>query len=155
MSRHIVGALGAAALIAVAATPAEAGKRDNTLKIAADQVPESIDSYFNNIRIGVIITHHVWDHLVYRDPKTNEYKGSLSTGWRWIDEKTLEFDLRQGVKFHNGEAFDADDVVHTVNFVTKPDSKITNPSNVNWMSGAEKISQYKVRILLKEPFPAA
>jgi peptide/nickel transport system substrate-binding protein len=155
MTRQLAGALCAAALIAVSATPADAGKRDNTLKIAADQVPESIDSYFNNIRIGVIITHHVWDHLVYRDPKTNEYKGSLSTGWRWIDDKTLEFDLRQGVKFHNGEAFDADDVVHTVNFVTKPENKITNPSNVNWMSGAEKVSQYKVRILLKEPFPAA
>ncbi len=155
MTSHLVGALCAAALIAVAAAPAYAGKRENTLKIAADQVPESIDSYFNNIRIGVIITHHVWDHLVYRDPKTNEYKGSLSTGWRWVDDKTLEFDLRQGVRFHNGEAFDADDVVHTVNFVTKPDSKITNPSNVNWMAGAEKVSQYKVRILLKEPFPAA
>jgi peptide/nickel transport system substrate-binding protein len=155
MTKHLVGALGAAVLMAVAAAPAEAGKRDNTLKIAADQVPESIDSYFNNIRIGVIITHHVWDHLVYRDPKTNEYKGSLSTGWRWVNDKTLEFDLRQGVKFHNGEAFDADDVVHTINFVTKPESKLSNPSNVNWMAGAEKVSQYKVRILLKEPFPAA
>ena len=155
MTKYLVGALCAAALMAVSATPADAGKRDNTLKIAADQVPESIDSYFNNIRIGVIITHHIWDHLVYRDPKTNEYKGSLSTGWRWIDEKTLEFDLRPGVKFHNGEVFDADDVVYTINFVTKPENKITNPSNVNWMSGAEKVSQHKVRILLKEPFPAA
>jgi peptide/nickel transport system substrate-binding protein len=155
MNRYLVGAVCAAAMTAIAAAPAAAGKRDNTLKIAADQVPESIDSYFNNIRIGVIITHHVWDHLVYRDPKTNEYKGALSTGWRWIDDKTLEFDLRHGVKFHNGEAFDADDVVHTINFVTKPENKLTNPSNVNWMSGAEKVSQYKVRILLKQPFPAA
>jgi peptide/nickel transport system substrate-binding protein len=82
MTRHLVGALCAAALMAVSATPADAGKRDNSLKIAADQVPESIDSYFNNIRIGVIITHMIWDHLVYRDPKTNEYKGGLATGWR-------------------------------------------------------------------------
>ena len=75
MTRLFVGALCAAATIAIAAAPADAGKRDNTLKFAADQVPESIDSYFNNIRTGVIITHHVWDHLIYRDPKTNEYKG--------------------------------------------------------------------------------
>jgi peptide/nickel transport system substrate-binding protein len=155
MTRYLVGALCAVALMAVSATPADAGKRDNSLKIAADQVPESIDSYFNNIRIGVIITHMIWDHLVYRDPKTNEYKGGLATGWRWIDDTTLEFDLRQGVKFHNGEPFDADDVVHTINFVTKPENKITNPSNVNWMAGAEKVDQYKARIKLKAPFPAA
>jgi peptide/nickel transport system substrate-binding protein len=154
MNKRIVGVLCAIAAIG-AAGPADAGKRDNTLKIAADQVPESIDSYFNNIRIGVIITHHVWDHLVYRDPKTNEYKGSLATGWRWVDDKTLEFDLRQGVTFHNGEPFDADDVIYTINFVTKPESKITNISNVNWMAGAEKVGPYKVRVLLKQPFPAA
>ena len=155
MHRNFVGALCAAAITAIAAAPAEAGKRDNTLKFAADQVPESIDSYFNNIRTGVIIAHHVWDHLIYRDPKTNEYKPSLATGWRWADEKTLEFELRQGVKFHNGEPFDADDVVHTINFITKPENKVTTASNVNWMAGAEKISQYKVRIALKKPFPAA
>jgi peptide/nickel transport system substrate-binding protein len=155
MNKRYLGAVCATAIALGLAMPAAAGKRDNSLKIAADQVPESIDSYFNNIRIGVIITHHVWDHLIYRDPKTNEYKGSLATGWKWVDDRTLEFDLRQGVKFHNGEPFDADDVVYTINFVTKPENKITNISNVNWMAGAEKLGPYKVRILLKQPFPAA
>jgi peptide/nickel transport system substrate-binding protein len=31
----------------------------------------------------------------------------LATGWRWLDDRTLEVTLRQGVKFHNGEVFDA------------------------------------------------
>jgi ABC-type transport system substrate-binding protein len=31
----------------------------------------------------------------------------LATGWRWVDDRTLEMTLRQGVKFHNGEPFDA------------------------------------------------
>ena len=56
----------------------------------------------------------------YRDPKTNEYKGQLATAWKQVDDKTLEFELRQGVKFHNGEEFDADDVVYTLNFVAEP-----------------------------------
>src|SRR5947207_1280284 len=88
-----------AAVIAVLAlgAPAEASKRANSLVFAADQVPESIDPYFNNVRIGFILAQHVWDHLVYRDPKTSEYKGELATAWRWIDDRTLEFDLRQGV----------------------------------------------------------
>lgn len=141
---------------AIAASPqAAAGKRDNTLKVAFDQVPESIDAYFNNIRAGVILAHHIWDHLVYRDPKTNEYKPSLATAWRQVNETTLEFDLRRGVKFHNGEPFDADDVVYTLNFVSKPENKSTTQQNVNWIAGADKIDQYKVRIRTKKPFPAA
>jgi peptide/nickel transport system substrate-binding protein len=147
-----------AALLAAVVTfahPAAAGKRDNTLNIAFDQVPESIDAYFNNLRGGVILAHHIWDHLVYRDPKTNEYKPSLATAWRWVNDTTLEFDLRRGVKFHNGEPFDADDVVYTLNFVSKPENKSTTQQNVNWIAGADKIDQYKIRIRTKKPFPAA
>ena len=126
----------AASLAAVAlalslgtAMPAHAGKKDNSIRLAANQVPESLDAYFNNVRIGVILAHHIWDHLVSRDPKTNEYKPSLATAWRWVDNQTLEFDLRKGVKFHNGEPFDADDVVYTLNFVSKPENKSTTQQN--------------------------
>jgi peptide/nickel transport system substrate-binding protein len=140
---------------ALAVTPALAGKRDNSLKFAYDQVPENVDPYFNNVRIGVIISQHVWDTLIYRDPKTNEYKGQLATAWKWIDDKTLEVELRKGVKFHNGEEFDADDVVYTLNFVSKPESKGTTPQNTDWISHVDKLDQYKVRIVTRRPFPAA
>jgi peptide/nickel transport system substrate-binding protein len=140
---------------ALAVTPALAGKRDNSLKFAYDQVPENVDPYFNNVRIGVIISQHVWDTLIYRDPKTNEYKGQLATAWKWIDDKTLEVELRKGVKFHNGEEFDADDVVYTLNFVSKPESKGTTPQNTDWISHVDKVDQYKVRIVTRRPFPAA
>ena len=146
-------ALLAAAL--AASQPAFAGAKDNSIRMAADQVPESIDAYYNNVRIGVILAHHIWDHLVYRDPKTNQYKPSLATAWRWVDDRTLEFDLRKGVKFHNGEPFDADDVVYTLNFVSKPENKSTTQQNVNWIAEAVKVDQYKVRIKLRKAFPAA
>ena len=32
----------------------------------------------------------------------------LATAWQWLDDRTLEMTLRQGVTFHNGEVFDAD-----------------------------------------------
>lgn len=153
--RKIVSGFVAAVAMIALSGPADAGKRNNTLVFAANQVPESIDAYFNNVRVGVILAHHIWDHLVYRDPKTNEYKGELATGWRWVDDKTLEFDLRQGVKFHNGEPFDADDVVYTLNFVAKPENKVVTQQNVNWIGNAEKVEQYKIRVHLKKPFPAA
>lgn len=144
-----------AGALMLASPGAQAGKKDNTLRFAYDQVPESVDPYFNNVRIGVIISQLTWDTLIFRDPKTNEYTGSLAKSWKWIDDKTIEFELREGIKFHNGEAFDADDVVYTMNFVAKPENKVVNQANVNWIAGAEKIDKYKVRLKLKRTFPAA
>jgi peptide/nickel transport system substrate-binding protein len=132
-----------------------AQKASNTIRFAYDQVPENIDPFFNNVRIGVIIGQHVWDTLIYRDPASGEYKGQLATSWKWVDDKTLEMDLRQGVRFHNGQPFTADDVVYTFNFVSKPENKVVTQNNVDWIESAEKLDTYKVRIKLKRTFPAA
>jgi peptide/nickel transport system substrate-binding protein len=150
--RTRTAALLAAALMAV---PAHAGKKDNSIRFAYEQVLENADPYFNNQRAGVMIAHQVWDTLIHRDPKTNEYMGQLATAWKWIDDRTLELELRKGVKFHNDASFDADDVVYTLKFASNPENKATTQQNVNWIARVEKLDSYKVRIITKEPFPAA
>ena len=156
MSKRTVSRIAAlvAALVAVGGA-AEAAKKDNSLRFAYDQVLDNVDPYFNNVRLGVIISQTVWDTLIYRDPTTNEYKPQLATSWKWIDEKTLELELREGVKFHNGAPFTADDVVYTLNFVGDAANKVTAQQHVNWIEKAEKIDTFKVRIKTKRPFPAA
>jgi peptide/nickel transport system substrate-binding protein len=145
----MIAALFAASALA---TPALAGKRDNSIRFATDNVLNNADAYFNSVSTGDLFDDQVWDTLVYRDPKSGEFKGQLATAWRRIDDRTLEFDLRKGVKFHNGAAFDADDVVYTVNFVTKQNGVQTG-AYIEWLDHAEKVDQYKVRIVSKEPYP--
>ncbi len=53
------------------------------------------------------IVLNVFEHLIEID-KDGKLVPGLATGWRWLDDRTLEFKLRQGVKFHNGEVFDAE-----------------------------------------------
>jgi ABC-type transport system substrate-binding protein len=53
------------------------------------------------------ITFNVFEHLVELD-KDGQLVPRLATGWQWLDERTLEVTLRQGVTFHNGEVFDAE-----------------------------------------------
>jgi peptide/nickel transport system substrate-binding protein len=141
--------------VVASAGAAWADKANDTLRAAFTKELENVDSYFNSSREGVVLQRAVWDGLIYRDPVTNEYKGNLATSWEWIDDTTLEFELREGVTFHNGEAFNADDVVYTVNFVSKEENGVKTQRNVNWMDSAEKIDDYTVRIHLKEKFPAA
>jgi peptide/nickel transport system substrate-binding protein len=140
---------------ALTAAPAIAGKKNDTLNIAWDQPLDIADAYFNTSREGILAARMIWDQLIERDPDTFEYKAGLATAWRWIDDLTLELDLRQGVTFHNGQPFNADDVVYTFNFAVDPANKVLNMTNVGWMKSTEKIDPYKVRIHLKAPFPAA
>ncbi len=142
--------------LSVSATGAAlADKANDTLRVAYTKELENVDSYFNSSREGVVLQRAVWDGLIYRDPETNEYKGNLATSWEWIDDKTLELKLREGVKFHNGDDFDADDVVATVNFVANEENGVKTQRNVNWMESAEKIDNFTVRIKTKDVFPAA
>jgi peptide/nickel transport system substrate-binding protein len=147
-----------AGLIAMSAvgTTALAAKQDNSVIFAFDQTPPNVDPYFNNNQlIGVIVAAQIWDTLIYRNPETGAYEPGLATAWRWIDDRTLELDLRQGVRFHNGAEFDADDVVFTLNFVSRPENKAVNVALVRWIDHAEKLGKYRLRIVAKEPFPAA
>jgi ABC-type transport system substrate-binding protein len=60
-----------------------------------------------NRRNWVWITLNVMEHLVELDTD-GTLVPRLATSWRWLDDRTLEVKLRTGVKFHNGEVFNAD-----------------------------------------------
>lgn len=138
-----------------AATESQAGKSDDTLNFADAEELVAIDTYFNSDRIGIIMARLVWDTLFYRDPKTGAYQPMLAIGYKWVDDRTLDVELRQGVKFHNGDAFGADDVAGTFNYAIDPATKVKVRNNVSWMKQVEKLGPYKVRIHLVAPFPAA
>ena len=55
-----------------------------------------------------------------QEGKIDEILPDLATEWKLIDPSTLEFKLRQGVKFHNGEDFGAKDVKATMEYASQP-----------------------------------
>ncbi|BBK45329.1 ABC transporter substrate-binding protein [Allostella vacuolata] len=137
------------------AVPAAAQKAKDELRPIWRNVVPNVDSYYNGQRDGIVFAHHVWDHLIERDPDTFTYKPGLATEWKWVDEKTLDVQLRQDVKFHDGSAFGAEDVAHTFNFVADPANKALYQRNTNWIRTVEILDGYKVRIHLHRPFPPA
>ncbi|SFA73707.1 peptide/nickel transport system substrate-binding protein [Rhizobium sp. NFR07] len=147
--RRILGCATALVLLS-GALPAAAGPDDNSLVWASDSMPSSIDFYTHTIREGIVLGHHIWDTLIYRNNKTNEIEPHLAESFKWIDDTTLEFKLRQGIKFHDGSDFTADDVVGTVDYVTSH----TTVQSIFFLEGAEKVDDYTVRLKTKGVFPA-
>lgn len=132
-----------------------AGKSNNTLTWTTDRDLDVALPYYNNTREVVVMSYMGWDTLLFRNPKTFEYEPLLATSYKWVDTVTLEFDLRNDVTFHNGKKFSADDVVYTFNHVASEESGVLTRRNVNWIKNAERLGDYKVRINLLKPFPAA
>jgi peptide/nickel transport system substrate-binding protein len=147
------GALAAACVTLATAAPALAQKSADTLRITwRDAIPD-VDPYHNSQRTGMVVAFQAFDCLVYRDPTTLEIKPALATSWKQVDPTTIDFTLRQGVTFQNGDKFTADDVVYTINTIIH-DKQVAIPSYYTSIAGAEKIDDFHVRLKLNSVSPA-
>ncbi len=94
--KTLVAALITLAVMGLLASPATAGKKDDTLNVAWEKELPTLDYYFQNLREGIIVSRHIFDSLLYRDPETWDYKPLLAKSFKWVDELTIEAELREG-----------------------------------------------------------
>lgn len=99
------------------------------------------------------IQQNIFDTLIDLDREYKPTVPALATSWAYLDDVTLEVKLREGVTFHNGEPFTADDVVFTFERVLSS----TEPIGINsWVAGTldrvEKVDDYTVRFITPEPY---
>ena len=155
--KHAARFMAASAMAVMVTSAAVASPDDDSLVIAWGSTGpiEHVDNYVNTNRTGIWFSRMVWDQLIYREPKTFEYKPLLAKKLEALSPAVWRFELRQGVKFHNGEAFDADDVVYTLNWVSDPKNGVKVQRNVNWIKEARKVDQFTVDVEMKRPFPQA
>lgn len=135
------------------AGPVQAGKQDDTLNVAYSNEITTMDYYKEGPREGLTVGRLIYDNLLDKDPRTNEFKPALAQSWRQVDDKTLEFVIREGVKFHDGSTLTVDDVVYTLTAVTAPDYKVRWPISTEWIAKVEKVDGRTVRITMKAPGP--
>lgn len=149
-------ALGLGMILASGIPDAAAGKRANTLEVAFQRETDFVDRIHTDSRESATLSSAIYDTLLYQDPATGQVTGLLARSWTWVDEKTIDLDLREGVKFHNGDAFDADDVLYTVSFVIDPENKLRQQeSSFQFVKAVEKRGSHKVRLTLARPEPIA
>jgi ABC-type transport system substrate-binding protein len=137
---RLLGALAfAVALVAVPASGQE-------LKIAVAADVTSIDPHFFNLFPNNNVAEHIFDKLVQMDPDSKMIPG-LATSWKPIDDKTWEFKLRKGVKFHDGTELTADDVVFSIDRVPQvPNSPGPFSAYTKAIIAKEIVDPYTIRI---------
>ena len=98
---------------------------------------------------------HIYDPLVQRDWDM-KIQPNLAESWKIIDDITMEFKLRKGIKFSNGEPFNAAVVKYNFERVAglMPDAKKTlNARDYKSIKGVNIIDDYTVQIVTKHPDP--
>src|SRR4029434_10000708 len=96
---------------------------------------------------------HIYDRLLDRDAKTLKPRPMLATGWKIVNDTTWEFTLRQGVKFHNGEPFNAASVKATMDYIKDPANKTHYAPRWAQVKDVQVVNDYTVRFITEKPWP--
>ncbi|MGA2548754.1 MAG: ABC transporter substrate-binding protein [Burkholderiaceae bacterium] len=135
----------------VFATPFAAAHAD-TLRIGLSADVTSMDPHWNNSGPNVAVSAHIFDPLTLTDRNGRLIPG-LATRWRTIDPLTWEFTLREGVKFHDGSDFTAEDVVFSLE---RPNTLTGSPGPftpfVKTIVSTEIVDAHTVRVKTASPY---
>lgn len=132
-----------------------------TMVVALTQAPASLDPADHRDRSAETVIRNMFDGLVTRD-NTSGVHLELASSIDWIDDTTLQIELKQGVKFHDGSEMTADDVVFTFNRIIQENAidypePHTSPRKglISPLESIENTGDYSVRMNFNAPWPPA
>ena len=112
--------------------------------------PTTLNPIFSTDTVTSGITNLIYDSLLKFNDKL-EVEGELATDWTISDDgKVLSFNLKQDVKWHDGEKFTAEDVKFTYDVVMHKDYTGVRAKDLKYVEKVEAPSDYVVKIYLKQ-----
>jgi len=97
-----------------------AGDGRRQLRIGVNGLPDTLEPVNAISNVGPRIVHQIFDTLIARDwfhggapGNGTELVPALAESWKRIDDRSVRFNLRKNVLFHNGVEMTADDVAYT------------------------------------------
>lgn len=146
---RLLGALSAAAL--AIALPNAAVAQDKVLNVGVATFPDSLQTG-PNFYSSLSLTTQTNDPLIKRNNAGDIVPG-LAERWEQLDDDTWRFHLRQGVKFHDGVAFTAEDVKFTIERVLDPQTVYGFAVRIAKVTSVDIIDDHTVDLNTDGPYP--
>jgi peptide/nickel transport system substrate-binding protein len=115
-----VAGLAALGLLLAACGGTSTGGSGDSITLAIQYEPRTLASWDGYSTDGYPVIRNVEEALINRDPETNDLVPELATSWKQVDPKTWDFELRQGVSFTDGSAFNAESAAYSLNYTLDP-----------------------------------
>lgn len=142
-------ALLAAALAAAAGLPAAA----QTLRIGVSSEASAVDPHYTLLAQNLQICRQIYEPLILQDERQRLTPG-LAVSWAPISDTVWELKLRQGVVFHDGSPFTADDVAFTLERAPNvPNSPNSFSLYTRQIREVIVVDPYTVRFRTERPHP--
>ena len=154
-SRWVTGAAALAAVIGMTAQaqPAQAQK---IVTVVLSEEPEGLDGCNSNrSTVGRVAKQNIVETLTEIDPKDGSITPRLATSWSKVNDTTWQFKLRQGVKFHDGAAFNAANAAKAISRTmdSKLDCETRTKSFGDLKLTSKVIDDYTLEISANKPVP--
>ena len=133
-----------AVAFALTAAPAQA----QTLRWAAQNDILTLDPHSQNHATTNTIMAHVYEGLVRYNAKY-EVEPALATKWTYVSPTQIRFELRKGVKFHDGSSFTADDVIFSFGRIRQPQGNMG--IYVTGINEIRKVDDHTIDMILAGP----
>ncbi len=150
--RGLLKAGAAAGVLAATGMPAVAApKKGGTLRLglAGGNTSDAWDGRTHSDTFMILMAHGTVFDCLTEVGADGQLKGELAESWEATpDAKTWTFNLRQGVTFHNGKPFGADDVLESLALHTAEDSKSAAKPIVASIESMKKITDHQVQFTL-------
>ena len=141
---------GCAAAPQAGAPAAEEGGATNTITVVQGPEPVSLDPSVDINKTSINVQHTMMDPLVYHTPE-NVTIPWLATEWEPVEPNRWRISLRDDVTFHNGEPFNADSVIYSIDAYNN--SQGEGSVFFQYVQEMEKVDDFTVDIITAEPNP--
>lgn len=145
--------LGAGAALATTLARPMLAQGNATLTLATGGAFTAIDPHFYNAGPNNALSLHIFDRLIARDSRAR-LQPALAESWRATSETVWEFKLREGVTWHDGRPFTAEDVIFTIG--RAPEVANSPGGFAGFLRGiarAEAAGPHLIRLHTAEPRP--
>jgi peptide/nickel transport system substrate-binding protein len=128
-----------------------AAMASGTLRIGLNEDPDALDPARGGSFVGRVVFASVCDKLIDIDAQ-NGFVPQLATSWNWsADNLTLTVTLRDGVKFHDGEAMTAEAVkANLERYRSAPES--LRKGELKPVASVEIVDPHTVSLHLSQPY---
>lgn len=149
MVRHTLKT-GAATALLLSLTPAAFAQE---LVIGLRAGPDSIDPHWSTLGSQAEALRHIYDTLVDVDD-TLQLQPGLAESWEAVDDTTWDFKLREGVTFHDGTPFTAEDAKFSIDRIPEVTGPMSMTLYTKYVESVEVIDDYTLRVNTKGIAPA-